>query len=677
MDELIEIKKPREVLTLYTEINDELKQLHQWVCHKNKIPFQPNGYPAKTNDSSTWSSFDDCIKALEDPNNTTCTGIGFVFTKEDPYIGIDCDGCLKDDKLNPFVQKLVEYCESYTDESISGTGIHTIIKGRVPEGFSNNRSMTHQGFKALEVYGHGRYFTMTGKILSGKKQIREVDLTKFQYGGEDSSNHTNKVAAPTKSETLISTNTDWYVKKLTDGSEGQKFVAYFYRGDLSVVDGDQSRGDYELAKIIANEIGFQPGLIDMIFRASALMRPKWDQIHSSAKKTYGQMTIEKVLDTLRIKHIGWIENYLSYTYEFRFNDVLGKTQVKWNGKWVLLEDYQFNSIVRDLVNKGAKAPVQKIYGLLESDFVPRYHPFRSYFQSLSSWDGKDWIQKLANLVVTEDKAYWELCLRRWLVAMVASAIKDHIVNQTVLIFKGGQGLGKSTFIQGLVPNQLRDYFYSGNLNPNSKDSVIQLSESILCNLDELDSLSKYKESALKEMITKADIRIRRPYARYATKMVRHASLCGSVNHSAILHDPSGSRRYLIQSVKSIQYQHSIPIDKVYAQALHLFETGFKYWFEGEDIEMVNSQNRRYEVQTIEEELLLKHFKKASKNEQLAQKMRATELLSEIYRNKLPANAHSAKIRIGVALSKHQFEYTEANGSKYWWVVRKHFPTEVE
>jgi len=62
--------------------------------------------------------------------------------------------------------------------------------------------------------------------------------------------------------------------------------------------------------------------------------------------------------------------------------VLGKTEIKWNDKWVLLEDYQFNSIVRDLVNGGAKAPAQRIFGLLESDFVPRYHPFRSYFNAL-------------------------------------------------------------------------------------------------------------------------------------------------------------------------------------------------------------------------------------------------------------------------------------------------------
>ncbi len=241
---------------------------------------------------------------------------------------------------------------------------------------------------------------------------------------------------------------------------------------------------------------------------------------------------------------------------------------------------------------------------------------------------------------------------------------DTIVNQTVLILKGGQGVGKSSFLQKMIPDSLRDYFYSGNLNPDSKDSVIHLAETFICMLDELDSLSKYKESALKEMITKADIRIRRPYARYAVKMVRHASLCGSVNHNAILHDPSGSRRYLIHTVEKINYEHDISMDKVFTQALHLFKSGVKYWFDGKDIDVINTHNQRYEVQTIEEELLLKHFKKSSRDESGARKMRASEILEEIYKNKLPANAHSAKIRIGIALSKHQFEHSELNGSKY-------------
>lgn len=240
------------------------------------------------------------MEAVNDPNNRNCTGIGFVFTSNDPYIGIDCDGCLDGNTLNPFVQDLVKFCDSYTEKSISGTGIHIIIKGKLPEGFRNKRSMTHQGFKALEVYDHGRYFTMTGKILGSKKPVREVDLSMFQYGGQPSPKSEKK--APVKKETLNVANIDWYLKKLTDSPSGQKFTGYYYRGDLSAVDGDHSQGDYELIKIIASEIGFQPQRIDTIFRSSALMRPKWDTIHSSENKTYGQMTIEKVLKTQRIRY---------------------------------------------------------------------------------------------------------------------------------------------------------------------------------------------------------------------------------------------------------------------------------------------------------------------------------------------------------------------------------------
>jgi len=252
---------------------------------------------------------------------------------------------------------------------------------------------------------------------------------------------------------------------------------------------------------------------------------------------------------------------------------------------------------------------------------------------------------------------------------------DSIVNQTVLILKGGQGVGKSTFLNKLIPDTLKDYFYSGNLNPDSKDSVIHLAETFICMLDELDSLSKYKESALKEMITKADIRIRRPYARYAVRMVRHASLCGSVNHNALLHDSSGSRRYLIHTVKSIRYQHTIPMDKVYAQAFHLYKSGFKYWFDGEDIAMINEYNTQYQVQTVEEELLLEHFEKATKEEQFVEKKRPTEIMNIIFKNKLPSNAHSSKIRIGNALSKHDFESCTIKGSKFWYVKPKRFTYE--
>lgn len=382
------------------------------------------------------------------------------------------------------------------------------------------------------------------------------------------------------------------------------------------------------------------------------------------------MTIRRALDKKRIAGSGEHEGFLEYHYDFRYNVVTSRTEVHIGGKWRLLDDYNFNSIHRHMRNMGAKISAQKLHSLLGSDFVEKYHPFKEYFQGLPQWDGKDWISKLAEKVQTKDQGYWKFCLRKWLVALVASALEDDVVNQTVLILQGGQGIGKSTFLLGLCPDTLSEYVYSGNLNPGNKDSIINLSETIICQLDELETLTKYKEGALKELITKSEIRIRRPYGRFADKMTRHASLCGSINQGTMLHDPTGSRRFLIHKVRGIQYQHEVNIDKVYAQALHLFKEGFQYWFDGEEIRRINAHNKQFETQSVEEELLLQHYRKAKAGAAGADRMRATEILKRINEGSLPSGSHGASIRLGQALSKHNFNCTRSKGSTYWWVRRK-------
>lgn len=245
--------------------------------------------------------------------------------------------------------------------------------------------------------------------------------------------------------------------------------------------------------------------------------------------------------------------------------------------------------------------------------------------------------------------------------MVAGSLKESVVNHSVLILQGGQGIGKTTFLLRLVPYALKKYVYSGILNPAVKDTIINLSETLLINLDELETLTKYKEGALKEIITKSEIRIRRPYGRFNDKLPRRASLCGSVNDGAILQDPSGSRRFLIHSVQKINYKHNIDMDKVYSQALHLYKDGFKFWFDGADIQQIHAHNKQFENMSAEEELLLEHFEKADLNDGSYLKMSSTNILEYIYRDRLPTNAHSVKIRIGQALSKHGFTSVNRSG----------------
>jgi predicted P-loop ATPase len=262
-------------------------------------------------------------------------------------------------------------------------------------------------------------------------------------------------------------------------------------------------------------------------------------------------------------------------------------------------------------------------------------------------------------------------LKKWLVALVACAVEPDVVNQTVLILQGGQGLGKSTWLNNLVPKQLTNYLFSGVINPNDKDTMVQLSECLLIQLDELETLSRHSEGALKEIITKKDIRVRRSYARFASNLVRRASLCGSVNTSDVLHDPTGSRRFLIHQVTAINYQHGIEIDNVYAQAYHAYKSGFRYWFDDKEIRIVNDKNQEFQVKTVEEEQLAARYEPTIHGNSGGITRTVTELLMELNDGRLPANASQAKIRLGQALRKQGFASYKSRGLTYWRLQTRH------
>ncbi len=92
--------------------------------------------------------------------------------------------------------------------------------------------------------------------------------------------------------------------------------------------------------------------------------------------------------------------------------------------------------------------------------------------------------------------------------------------------------------------------------------MIYLSECLIINLDELASLNKGKESALKEVITKNAIRVRKVYRRNPESLIRRASFTGSVNDPQIISDTTGSRRFLIHELLQIDYQTPIDMDRV-------------------------------------------------------------------------------------------------------------------
>ena len=152
---------------MYEKIPLELKQLPHWVGwkymqrpgedHKRKVPINAmDGQPAKSNDPTTWCDFDTACLGKE---RFGLDGIGFMFSG-DGIFGIDIDHCYDPEaqELDPAAAEIIETVQSYTELSPSGTGIHILCKGVLPEGRKRRG--------AVEMYSTMRYFTVTGNQLA-------------------------------------------------------------------------------------------------------------------------------------------------------------------------------------------------------------------------------------------------------------------------------------------------------------------------------------------------------------------------------------------------------------------------------------------------------------------------------------------------------------------------------
>ncbi|PCJ27826.1 MAG: hypothetical protein COA97_02505 [Flavobacteriales bacterium] len=367
------------------------------------------------------------------------------------------------------------------------------------------------------------------------------------------------------------------------------------------------------------------------------------------KKTSGggSRVVEEILQARR-----FLERY-----QFRYNVVSGKPEMfdEEECAFVPITDKMENSLFMALCDAGIQCPVNILRSILNSDFIPDFHPIREYFYKLDPWDGKtDHIAQLAAAIVTSSQKYWSKAFKKWLVAVVASALVDKLINHQVLVLLGIQGLGKTTFLIGMIPLELKNYVYAGTINPDSKDSLVYLSQNFLIIMDELADLTRSDLSNLKALITLPSIQVRKPYEKHSENLPHRSSFAGSINDEQFLRDMTGSRRWLCFEALSINNKHGINLNLVYAQALALFEQGFKYWFDAEEIAEITSENERFEMRSTEEELLLKVFTPCPKDE--AEYIFSTTEIAEHI--KLISHdfrvTNSSVYSLGKALRKHGF-----------------------
>ncbi|WP_228464268.1 VapE domain-containing protein [Chryseobacterium indologenes] len=281
----------------------------------------------------------------------------------------------------------------------------------------------------------------------------------------------------------------------------------------------------------------------------------------------------------------------------------------------------------------------------------------------------------ANTITTTKQDLWQVCFKKWFVAMVACVTNDKAINQTVIVFSGKQGVGKTTWIEKLIPKPLKDYMFSETINPNNKDTLIHLAECMLINLDELENLNRTEIGTLKELITKTHIRMRKAYGHNNETLPRRASFAGSVNTAQFLNDTTGSRRFLCFEVEHIEYTHNIDINLAYAQAKQLYKSGFRFWFNQEEIKEINQNNEQYQARSPEEDLLLTWFEIADR-ETANNFINTTQIAAKLAEKAKLNITDGTVMKLGKALKKHGYlRLSKKNG--YVYAVRELSWEEVD
>ena len=288
---------------MYEQIPEELRSIKSWGLYKRiwqpeknkytKIPYSAlTGTKTSSTEPDQWVTFDEALQAL---SAYSLDGLGFFFGNgyvgiDVDHIGADLDRMYAGDVTDNVAWEFMSGLKSYTELSMSKTGIHIIIKGKIP---GDRRRKGN-----VEMYESGRFFAMTGNRIGAYLTVNSPDLkplyTKYLEPRSVISLPNSKAPQPNN------LSADEIIAKMLSSRTGER-INLLLNGGWEQFYTSQSEADIALANDLAFWTGRDFSRMDEIFRGSSLMRDKWDE--KRGKTTYGVATLNKAInDTSSVYH---------------------------------------------------------------------------------------------------------------------------------------------------------------------------------------------------------------------------------------------------------------------------------------------------------------------------------------------------------------------------------------
>jgi len=335
-------------------IHPKIKVMNVWACWKfisnpdkekpDKVPYSYQINPvtkqyeirlASSNKPETWMSFGDAMRLLKSSRAFKGLQIALLPTPpqddEDRLVGIDLDKALCEDGTlkSEYLEWILKFNTRF--ELSPGDGVRGFCFGHFPT-FGGK----HQG--NIEIYQSGKWLTVTGhKIADSADGINNsqeaIDEFRTQYF--KTFNEVDDINLPVSNKIFTDEELIDRLKNHPIAGIKEDFNQLFFRGQKT---SDHSSDDLSLCNLMRY---YTQNIeqIDRIFRQSALMRDKWDEVHFGNGDTYGEGTVKIFLNTRTKVYMENIRAPLPEVVDFEIiNICLSRYEVNKDGIFTVSAD---------------------------------------------------------------------------------------------------------------------------------------------------------------------------------------------------------------------------------------------------------------------------------------------------------------------------------------------------
>ena len=229
----------------------------------------------------------------------------------------------------------------------------------------------------------------------------------------------------------------------------------------------------------------------------------------------------------------------------------------------------------------------------------RYNPVIDYFDdAYKSWDHEERLNHImGDYLGVEETSVTQLITKLFFIGAVAKAHNPKTKFDFVLDLVGGQGAGKTTFLQKIAP---LGYYTDQFSTFDNKDDYAVMRRALIINDDEMTATNNASFEILKKFITLQEFEYRKPYGHQAERFDKNFVMARTTNELYYLKDKTGERRFLPLHVsKSRQKHHPVTdltddyVKQCWGEAMQLYKDGFSFALTSEQEEKLDEHRQSF------------------------------------------------------------------------------------